>query len=163
MVKDATTLRTNKKPAGHPQPVFLFNYVTCSFIAGLRSPLAEVRLPTSFALAIGTVTSQCGGVGGSTLPPQTLRPICIQLSVNGAGFHDCHRFRMSLALMTAHQPEGFYTTCRVPTTRTLSLRFLRGFTAVCPVEKCRHISPWAPPVPFDIISIPHCQPKVKYF
>lgn len=163
MVKGALTNKDTKKPARHPQPAFLFNYITYLFIAGLRSPPAEVRLPTSFALAIRTVASQCGGVGGSTLPPQTLRPICIQLSVNGAGFRDCHRFRTSLAFLTARQPEGFYTTCRVPTTRTLSLRFLGGFPADCHIEKYRHLSPWAPPVPFDIISITHCQPKVKCF
>jgi hypothetical protein len=124
MEKGATTLGANKKPVRHPQPAFLFNCITCLFIAGFRSPRAEVRLPTSFALAIRTVASQCEGVGGSTIPPQTLRPLCMQLSVIGAGFRDCHRFRTSLAFLTARQPEGFYTTCRVPTTRTLSLRFL---------------------------------------
>ena len=66
--------------------------------------------------------SRCGvghakGVGDYTLPPKRSDLYVYNCRLIGAGFHDCHRFRASLALLTAHQPEGFISICRVPTTR----------------------------------------------
>jgi hypothetical protein len=68
-------------------------------------------------------------VGGYTLPPKRSDLYVYNCRLLGAGFHDCHRFRTSLALLTAHQPEGFCSICRVPTTRlrpAVSLRLYRG-------------------------------------
>lgn len=68
-------------------------------------------------------------MGGYTLPPKRSDLYVYNCRLLGAGFRDCHRFRTSLALLTAHQPEGFCTICRVPTTRlrlAVSLRLYRG-------------------------------------
>ena len=62
---------------------------------------------------------------GFTLPLQTLRPLCIQLSVNGAGFRDCHCFRTSLAFLTARQPEGFTLPVGYPQHEHCPCGFLR--------------------------------------
>jgi hypothetical protein len=114
---------TNRKPSG-TVPTRL-SYL----ILGWFAHLCALAFGEGFVPPISLWSRTRQRVGGYTLPPKRSDLYVYNCRLLGAGFHDCHRFRASLALLTAHQPEGFCSICRVPTTRlrpAVSLRLYRG-------------------------------------
>ena len=153
MVKDAFTNGDTKKPVRHPQPVFLFNYTTCLFVAGLRSPPAEVRLPTSFALAIKLSQVSAGEWVVLRYHPKRsdLYVYNCRLMVRGFGLptlthSPCVPDRLPARGLLHHLSGTHNTTSPCGFSEALPRSAPRGFAA-----------------PLDIISITHCQPKVKCF